>query len=246
MTFSSLSRFTQAALPLLLLAAVSGCAMKKSVTTPVPTLKGDMVRLQNDIDILPPFPVPPPATGSLWTDGGPGAALTRDTRAFRVNDLVTIRISESSTGKNSSTTDMNRSSENKYGASIAFGLENPNASAGRFNLGNVLETSNSSKFAGDGSTDRSSALSAFVTARVMRVLPNGDLVIGGQKTVMINRDRQILTLVGSIRPTDINSSNRVDSSAVGDLTVRLWGQGEVDANARQGWFVKYMNRLWPF
>ena len=68
----------------------------------------------------------------------------------------------------------------------------------------------------------------------------------GQKTVMVNRERQVLTLVGSIRPVDINSSNQVASSKVGDLTVRLWGRGEVDANARQGWFQRVMNRIWPF
>ncbi len=226
--------------------AGTGCMTRKMDTTPTPTLKGDLVRLQNDIDILPPFQMPATATGSLWTDGGSGAALIRDTRAFRVNDLVTIQISEASTGTNSSKTDLNRTSENKYGASVAFGLENPNAGLGSFNLANVLESSTSSKFAGDGSTDRSSELNAFVTARVMRVLPNGDLVIGGQKTVMINRDRQILTLVGTVRPTDLNSSNQVTSASVGDLTIRLWGQGEMDATVKQGWFMKTMNRIWPF
>jgi flagellar L-ring protein precursor FlgH len=64
--------------------------------------------------------------------------------------------------------------------------------------------------------------------------------------VTINRERQILTLVGTVRPVDINASNQVLSSSVGDLTVRLWGKGEVDATVRQGWFMRIMNRIWPF
>ncbi len=110
----------------------------------------------------------------------------------------------------------------------------------------MLSTTSESSFSGDGSTSRGNTMRAFITARVMRVLPNGDLVIGGQKTVMINRERQILTLVGTVRPVDVDARNRVPSSSVGDLTVRLWGRGEVDATVRQGWFMRILNRIWPF
>ena len=80
----------------------------------------------------------------------------------------------------------------------------------------------------------------------MRVLPNGDLLIGGQKNVMINNEQQILTVVGTVRPLDINSANVVSSSRIGDLTARLWGKGDIDSTIRQGWFMKIMNRIWPF
>jgi flagellar L-ring protein precursor FlgH len=221
-----------------------GCAAPRAAVSP--TLSGDLERLQQDLDILPPFPMPARSSGSLWTDGGPGAAMVRDTRAFRVNDLVQIRIVESSSGSNAATTDLTRTSEQSWGAGVAFGLENPNAGAGDFNLSNVLDAQSESKFNGDGSTKRSNSLQGFITTRVMRVLPNGDLVIAGQKTLMVNRERQILTLVGTVRTVDINSANQTPSSKVGDLTVRMWGHGEIDANARQGWFIRVMNRLWPF
>lgn len=224
----------------------TGCAGRLRMPGNPPSLSTDLERLETDLDVLPPFPTPKPASGSLWTDGGPGAAMVRDTRAFRINDLVTIRVIEKTSGSNGSKTDLTRSSEQDWGASVAFGLEKPSASTGQFNLGQVLDASHESSFSGDGSTERSSSLAAYITTRVMRVLPNGDLVVGGQKTVTINRERQILTLVGTIRPVDINASNQVLSSAVGDLTVRLWGKGEVDATTRQGWFMRIMNRIWPF
>ena len=178
-----------------------------------------------------------PQSGSLWTDGGPGAALVRDTRAFRVNDLVTVVLRESSSGSNEASTELARESENLYTAALAFGLDFDDA---------LLDTALESEFSGDGKTSRSNRLSATITARVMRVLPNGDLVIAGQKTLVVNRERQVLTLVGSVRPVDVDRRNRVSSSDVGDFTVRLWGRGEIDDTVRQGWFMRIMNMLWPF
>lgn len=213
----------------------SGCAVRKTFTTP--TLVQDIDKLQGEIDLLPPFPEPAPQSGSLWSSGGPGAAMVRDTRAFRVNDLVIIELVESSSGSNQSTTELSRASDSDFTAPFVFGLDN---------LDEVLTTESDSNFSGDGSTARSSQLSASLTTRVLRVLPNGDLVVAGQKTVMVNREKQILTLVGSVRPVDIRATNRVRSSAVGDLTVRLWGNGEVDDTVRQGWFMRIMNRIWPF
>ncbi len=86
------------ALAALLIVALSGCAPKQPFKGP--TLADDLRDLERDVDVLPPFPVPAGSTGSLWTDAGPGAALVRDTRAFRTNDLVTISIQESSLGSN--------------------------------------------------------------------------------------------------------------------------------------------------
>ncbi len=229
-----------------LAAAASLAACTPLNRSPEPTLVTDLNQLEETIDLLPSFPEPLPASGSLWSEAGPGMALVRDTRAFRVNDLVTIRLTEQDSGTNSSGTDLERSSEADFGVGTALGFEQTNPVPGRFSLNQFLQTSSSSAFAGDGSTTRGNTLSATITARVARVLPNGDLVIAGQKNVMVNRERQVLTLVGSIRAVDIDAGNFVSSAKVGDLTVRLWGRGEVDATVQQGWFMRVVHRLWPF
>jgi flagellar L-ring protein precursor FlgH len=231
--------------PLLLLSLLGpACAIRRPA--PEPRVQADTDELMRQLDALPAFPEPLAASGSIWTDGGPGAALVRDPRAFRVNDLVTVLLDERSLGTNESLTDLNRSSAADFGADIAFGLEDDNPQTGEFNLNQVLSTQSESTFSGDGTTSRGNRLNATLTARVLRVLPNGDLVVAGQKTVMVNRERQILTLVGSVRPLDLDGSNRVSSAKVGDLTARLWGRGEIDGTIRQGWFMKIMNRIWPF
>lgn len=166
-----------------------------------------------------------------------GAALTRDHRAFRLNDLLTIVVAEASSGTNAASTDVSRSSESSFGAPYVFGLDN---------LTEVLSTDTSSSHSGDGTTNRSSRLAGTITSRVMRVLPNGAMVIAGQKTVMINREKEVLTLVGLVRPSDVSRDNRVSSAVIADLTVRLWGKGELNDTVRQGWFMRIMNKIWPF
>lgn len=226
-------------------ALANGCASLLPLRNP--TLDDDYDNLSTDLDVLPPFQEPVAASGSLWTDAGPGAALVRDTRAFRLNDLVRIRVQESSMGSSEATTDLNRNSSADMGTPTLFGAESPNAAAaGSFNLAKMLSTTSDSKHAGEGKTLRGNKLVGYVTARVLRVLPSGDLVIAGQKTVTVNRDRQVLTLVGSVRPFDIGPTNEVSSNAVGDLNVRLWGRGELDDSVRQGWFMRILHKLWPF
>jgi flagellar L-ring protein precursor FlgH len=238
-------RFTVGIAPSLLLVGLAvACAVRRP--PPEPQVQADADALTQQLDALAPFPEPAAASGSVWIDGGPGAALVRDPRAFRINDLVTVLLDERSLGTNESLTDLNRSSEADFGADVAFGLEDDNPQTGEFNLNQVLSTQSSSTFTGDGTTTRSNRLNATITARVTRVLPNGDLIIAGQKTVMVNRERQILTVVGSVRPLDLDGSNRVSSGKVGDLTARLWGRGEIDGTIRQGWFMRVMNRIWPF
>ncbi len=233
----------------ILLIAVSGLLLSGCTIARIgepPKLADDVADLESKLNIMPAMPRPAPSSGSLWTDSGANAALVRDTRAYRINDMVTVRLAESSTGSNNSATDLSKSSSNSFGASVAFGLEDPTAGAGDFNLGNVLSSDSSSDFSGDGTTSRTNSLSGLITCRVSRVLPNGDLMVTGQKTVMVNREKHIITLVGTVRPVDIDATNQVTSSSVGDLTVRLWGQGEVDSTVRQGWFMRVMNRIWPF
>ena len=222
---------------LVLMSLAAGCAKRHLHAPPTHSLEADLRTLEADLDLLPPFPHPKTRAGSLWSDSGMGAALTRDHRAFQLNDLLTIEVAEASSGTNAASTDVERSSESSFGAPYVFGLTN---------LGEVLSTDTSSSHSGDGTTGRSSRLASTISGRVMRVLPNGAMLIAGQKTVMINREKEVLTLVGLVRPSDVNRNNRVSSAMISDLTVRLWGKGELNDTVRQGWFMRIMHKIWPF
>ena len=101
----------------------------------------------------------------------------------------------------------------------------------------------STDFQGGGSTTRSGALSAVITARVTEVLPNGDLVLEGVREIEINGDRQIIVLSGVIRPADINPGNVVSSTAVGQMRIRYFGRGLMKDNLSPGWLIRIFNKV---
>ena len=107
---------------------VAGC---KVVPPKPPSLVDDLRRVEQTVINLPTPPPPAQAPGSLWTDYGIGMALFRDTRAFRVNDLVTIRLAENDTGRNQADTDLARTSTADIGVTSALGLEKANPTAGK-------------------------------------------------------------------------------------------------------------------
>ena len=86
--------------------------------------------------------------------------------------------------------------------------------------------------------DARGELTATITARVVEVLPNGDLVLEGVREIDINGDRQIVVLTGVAAPADIDQDNVVLSTAIGQLRIRYFGRGLIKDNLRPaGWFA---------
>jgi flagellar L-ring protein precursor FlgH len=98
-------------------------------------------------------------------------------------------------------------------------------------------------FKGSGATRRSGDLTAIMTARVVEVLPNGDLVLEGAREIDINGDRQIAVLSGVLRPSDIEPNNTALSTAVGQLRIRYFGRGLMKDNLQPGWLVRVINKI---
>jgi flagellar L-ring protein precursor FlgH len=102
------------------------------------------------------------------------------------------------------------------------------------------------KFEGKGNTERRSDLRSRIAARVIEVLPNGDLRIEALKTVKINREDEKLILSGIVRMRDLNSDNVVPTTAVGDLHVELNGKGVASADNAPGWLFRLFEKIAPF
>jgi flagellar L-ring protein precursor FlgH len=158
--------------------------------------------------------------------------LFSDPKAVRVDDILTIIIVESAKAGSESKTNTSKSSE--------MGL-----SAGSSKLIAPLEfaAGNSSKYDGKGATSRSGSLSATVTARVIKVLDGGNLVIEGSKTVEINQEKEIIKISGVVRPQDIQKNNIVYSTSIADAEITYTGNGAVNTAARPGFFTRLTNWL---
>ena len=185
--------------------------------------------------------------GSLWQDNGSLSELFIDPTARRVGDIVTIQIVESSKATNKATTNTGRDSSISAGIDSFFGLEQNFPSSGSFfsPFGRVKADFGSS-FKGDGATSRSGDLTAYITARVTEVLPNGNLYIMGSREVTVNNERQFITLSGIIRTRDISQGNVILSTYISDARIAYSGAGIIDDHQRPGWMTKILNTIWPF
>ncbi|MEW5978206.1 MAG: flagellar basal body L-ring protein FlgH [Acidobacteriota bacterium] len=181
--------------------------------------------------------------GSLYSDAGLNSYLFSDLKARRVNDILTIRVFESTVASNSADTQTSRKTATSLGAPNAFGIE---TNSGKVAFDKLLTATSDMQFAGDGATTRRGTLSAFLSARVREVLPNGDLVIEGIKEVKVNNERQILRLLGVVRTRDIAPSNVVPSTAVANMQVQLDGKGIVTDHLQPGWLYRVLTKVWPF
>ncbi len=185
----------------------------------------------------------PPANGSLFTPEAPGVGLVSDFKARRVGDLVFVDIVETSTATVSSNARRSRDSGTLGGLVGAVGaLPAPGAAV----VSGVIGGLGTRKFEGKGSTERQSDLRGRIAARVIEVLPNGDLRIEAEKLVKINKEDERLTLSGIVRPRDVSTNNTVGSSSVGDLKVALNGKGIASSDNSPGWLFRLLEKIAPF
>jgi flagellar L-ring protein precursor FlgH len=110
----------------------------------------------------------------------------------------------------------------------------------------AVKGSISSEFDGEGETTRSGTLSAFITCRVVDVMPNGNLKIVGTREVMVNHENQLIILSGVIRPRDITDDNIILSTFISDAKIAYSGSGIIDDRQRPGWLANLLNSVWPF
>lgn len=178
----------------------------------------------------------PAAGSSSWMTG-----LALDLRARRVNDLVTIRVIESIAATGAADSNLDKSSSGAASVTEFFGLEGRLPSS--LDPTSLAAASANTKFKGGGATSRSGDLSAIVTARVVEVLPNGDLVLESAREIDINGDRQIVVLTGVLRTADIEANNVALSTSVGQLRIRYFGKGLIKDNLTPGWLIRVLNKI---
>ena len=171
--------------------------------------------------------------GSLFQAGGRLAELGRDFRAQGLDDLVTILVSDRASAVAKGVTNTNRKSSVKQGITAALGpLKAPGP------LTNLVGANGATQLQGQGETSRSTVLNTALTARVVAVLPNGNMIVHGVKEVVVNSERQVVEVRGVVRPDDLTGTNSIASDRVGMLEVRVNGKGVVGDAIRRP-FILY-------
>ncbi len=185
---------------------------------------------------------PTESPGSLWASAATMADLAVDVRARSVDDIVTIVVSEQASAVATGQTKTSRASNANAAITSAAGAL---SAAGRF--ANLLNMNSTQALTGDGTTSRTSTLTATLTARVADVLPNGYLVIEGSKTTLVNSENQVITVRGVVRPADLSNGNTVQSGSIAQLELKINGRGVVnDAIRRPNILYRILLGLLPF
>lgn len=187
--------------------------------------------------------VPLPASdGSIYSAGG-GLALFEDQKARRVGDLLTVVLVEKTNAEKKANTSTAKKTSDDIVNPTLFGR--PLSVKGTGVLGFDLGSDQS--FNGGGASTQSNTLSGSVTVIVTRALPNGNLVVRGEKQLSLNQGAEHVALEGIVRPIDIAANNSVTSDRIANAKISYAGNGAVaDANA-MGWLARFFNSvLFPF
>lgn len=183
-------------------------------------------------------------SGSIY-QAGYDVALFEDVKARRIGDILTIVLTENNNAQKSSDTEIARTHSSA--------VENPTilGTTPQFNLPNVLPLANTTDntlesrlasqhdFSGEADSNLSNSLTGNLTVTVADVLPNGNLMVRGEKRLNINQGNEYIKISGIVRPIDVASDNTVPSTKVADATIIYNGDGAVaDAN-RTGWLTRF-------
>lgn len=185
------------------------------------------------------------APGSLWESGAKG--FFKDNRAKSIGDIVTVAVTVSISAETSANTEASQSNKSKSGVSNLLNLADNIAHQGiTLGAGGLLDTESDRAFKGSGSTDRKDTLKTTIAATVTQVLPNGHMLIKGQREVTINYEKQILRIAGIIRPEDVTANNTISSNQIAQARISYGGEGNVNEVQTKKWGSRFIDRWLPF
>ncbi len=180
---------------------------------------------------------PPTGNGAIY-QAGHGMTWFEDLRARRVGDLLTVRLVEKTSGSKEADTSVDKSSSTSVGVPTFLGYTVNELSA---------SATSTSAFEGTGDSSQSNSLSGEITVTVVEVLPNGNMMIRGEKRIGINQGNEYVKISGIVQPQDIDASNTVDSTKIADPTIVYVGDGPVNESNAMGWLARFfIGALMPF
>ncbi|MFC3115492.1 flagellar basal body L-ring protein FlgH [Cellvibrio fontiphilus] len=210
---------------------MSGCATNKKPLPDdpayAPTIAANM-------------PVPHRTEGALYQDAY-GLSLFGDRKAHFVGDVITVTLSERTVSRKSSGVNTNKNSGVDFNAGPLLGV-NPTIK------GNELTTTleQSRTFNGGADADQSNSLQGNITVTVAEILPNGNLVVRGEKWITLNRGDEFIRISGIVRPDDIEPNNTVVSTRLANAKISYSGTGDLANSSSMGWLSRFFNSdLWP-
>ena len=196
--------------------------LKKKKADPL-QLRADYIK---NLQMQPAAPHEGPALGSLWLASGGLTELGSDNKAHNINDILTILISVQTTATQTGNLTSARTFQ------TASGITGLPGGIPTHGVNPLLNAQSATTLKGQGQTAANTVLQTSLTAQVISVLANGNLVVEAQRKVFMNNQHEDLIVRGVVRVSDIGPNNIVLSAALGNLEVEIKGKGIVSDSTR--------------
>ena len=178
-------------------------------------------------------------SGSLFRAANYRPAF-EDPRARLPGDTLTVQITERLNASQTSSASIDRSGEISGGVSAFPFLKNPLLD--KLNIGAQSDNS----FSGDGKNQNNNNFSGSITTTVQEVLPNGHLLVAGEKQIGVNNNVDVLRFSGTVDPRHVRPGNVVASTQVANARIESKGRGAVSEALSIGWLSRFFLNVFPF
>ena len=186
------------------------------------------------------------SNGAIFRSGQSGLFAT-DQRARRVGDILTVTFNEIFAATKAQTAASSKA--DAFAVTLPTGL--PNILTGGFDKdaggnGAGLTAGTNRTFSGAGNAAQSNSFTGSLAVTVIRVFPNGNMEVAGQKEITLNNGNEYVRVKGIVRPEDISATNIVSSTRLADAQIRYTGSGHLADASKPGWLSQIMRAISPF
>ncbi|MBI3818680.1 MAG: flagellar basal body L-ring protein FlgH [Planctomycetes bacterium] len=181
---------------------------------------------------------------SLWRDDGPYSNFIRNNTARRVGDLLTVVIAETASIQNSEETKTDRS------GSLSAKLTSFDIAPKAFGTLPAFSAEHKQQFDGKGDQTRQNSFTTRIQVQVHDLLPNGNLLVLGRRTITVDDETKTIEIRGVVRAQDVAADNTVKSEQVANAEISYIGEGALTRTTTKGVVAKVFDIifhvLWPF
>ena len=224
----------------------------KNLVCRLPVLAGALLALAGCVTTTPPTAVHQPMTarpeprafiapanGSIYNVAS-SRPLFEDRRARFVGDIITINIAETTQASKNSENKTSRSQKVDAWIPLVAGLPLKGLQ------GTALSASDINEFDGKGQNTSANAFTGTITVTVIEVLPNGNLLVSGEKQIGLKEGEEFVRFSGVVNPNTITTANSVQSSQIADARIEYKANGFLDSAQVMGWLGKFFLSFSPF
>ncbi len=218
---------------LILISVVSGCAMTPSTNIHQPATS----RPIHQVEAIEPsggiFQTVSSAPTNRYTP------LFEDRRARGLGDTIIVTLNERTNASKRSGSNVDRSGGIDFSVPTVIGVPLG------FLRGSTLEAESNNTFDGSGASSSNNDFTGTISVTVIEVLPNGNLLVSGEKQIGINQGQEFIRLSGIINPINV-INNTVSSVQIADARIEYRANGYIDEAQTMGWLSRFFLNISPF